>query len=351
MNLEEKVIYGLIKNKVVDCAEIIVILFESCNLSCLMCPQDHGSLKNISEESILSKVNLITSWINKNKSKSFVLNIMGGEVFQDFLVEKQILSSYQKFIDAINNNVIDKSKKIKYNFVTNLVFNKTSEVLKFIKKNDLQITVSYDGTGRFHKHDLILFKKNVEIFKDSVSLISCVMTAPNMQHTINGDLYFDYLYRNFNINWDNFSPGNTDKINQFLLPSESETYEFYRFLVDRYPRCKNLKSFFTDEENVKMSCTRGNNITFLPDNSSPRGCSDSPYVIDREVDESKMVGNFFERYNCFSCKYFKKCPLTCFLKADYRYTVRDMDECVLKKTFEYVENKLDCENNTDEKKS
>ena len=59
-------IYDLIDQKVIDYAEVIVILFEHCNLKCAFCPQDHNSFENTSRESILSKVDYISTWINNN---------------------------------------------------------------------------------------------------------------------------------------------------------------------------------------------------------------------------------------------------------------------------------------------
>lgn len=335
-------IYDLINQKVINYAELVVILFEHCNLKCVMCPQNHDSLENISREEIMSKVDYISDWINNNKSGFFKLHIMGGEVFEDYFVSRGYLDIYQEFIDTINERIIDKDKQIVHNFVTNLVFTHREEVMEFLVRNRLKISTSYDSSGRFSKADLELYKENIEYFKDRIEMVACVMTAPTMRKVIEGDEYFDYLYENFTTDFDSLWPTGEDKVNRFLMPKESETLEFYKTLVDKYPRCLNVEHFVTDKPVMKMTCTRGNNTTILQDNTVPQGCSGTVYLKDgktKDLASDKIVTNFFEKYNCFQCEYFRKCPFTCFVKADYKYIEEDLDECVFKMTFDYVKNK------------
>jgi hypothetical protein len=334
-------VYEIIEKKIIDYAEIVVVLFENCNLRCVMCPQDHETLNNISEESILSKVDPLINWINKNDSKYVKLHIMGGEIFQDFLLEKNYLNTYQKFMNEIVNKVEDKNKNIVFNFVTNLVFTKSDLVLNFLEKNNLMISTSYDSAGRFNIDDLKIFKKNIEIFKNKISMISCIMTAQSIK-SVKTDDYFSYLYDNFLIDWDSLWPSKYDKLNRLLMPKESELFDFYKWLIDNYPNCLNVEHFITEKPLMKMTCTRGNNMTILQDNTIPRGCSGSAFVQDRKTSDEnvqEVVLNFFKTYNCFECQYFKKCPFTCFVKQDYKYIEHDLGDCVFKKTFEYVEEK------------
>lgn len=336
-------VYDVIQSKIIDYAEIVVILFEHCNLRCQMCMQDHTSTENISRESILSKVDYIATWINNNtKSRYFKLHIMGGEVFEDFFTEQNYFEIYSEFMDEIKSRIVDpdKEKIIDFNFVTNLVFTNTEPVKRFLEKHDLKISISYDPTGRFSPKDLKIFKENVEIFKDRITMVSCVMTAPSMK-AVRTDDYFKYLYSLFTIDWDHYWPAN-EAANSVLLPSERETLEFYKFLVDNYPKCLNVEYFTSDEPVMKMSCTRGNNTTIKHDNSIPRGCSGTAYVDNRKTkddDVTEVVMNFFKTYDCFSCDYFSKCPFTCFIKQDYKNIKQDLGECVFKETFRYVEQK------------
>jgi len=335
-------IYQIIDSKVIDYAEIVVILFEQCNLQCLMCSQDHDSTDNLDKKDILSKVDYISNWINENnKSKYFKLHIMGGEVFQDRLINNGYLDIYDEFMQEVQNRVVDQTKDITFNYVSNLVFENTEPVLKFIDKEHVILSTSYDSSGRFSKSEFEIFKNNIEIFKKHIAMVSCVMTAPSMKAVVK-DEYFKYLYDNFLVDWDSFWPIKEDNINRFLMPTETETYEFYKWLVDNHPKCLNVEHFTTTKTNMKMTCTRGNNTTILQDNSVPKGCSGSAYVVDRKTsddDVSEVMTNFFEKYSCFTCPYFARCPFTCFIKADYRYIEDDLDDCVFRKTFQYVEEK------------
>lgn len=50
-----------------------------------------------------------------------------------------------------------------------------------------------------------MFVRNVETFKDNISMVSMQMTKQNIEDVIEGDVYFDYLYDNFLIDWDSFA--------------------------------------------------------------------------------------------------------------------------------------------------
>jgi sulfatase maturation enzyme AslB (radical SAM superfamily) len=334
-------IYDLIGQKVIDYAEIIVILFEKCNLRCKMCAQDHVSTDNLSRESILSKTEYVSKWINNNNSKYFKLHVMGGEVFQDSLIAENYFDIYSEFMDELRSKVTNKEKHIEFNFVTNLVFENHEPVMEFLVKHDLKVSTSYDPTGRFTPKTLELFKRNIEIFQDRISMISCVMTAPSIK-AVRKDEYFKYLYSKFVVDWDHYWPISDRNINAILIPSESETLEFYKFLIDNYPDCLNVEHFTTDKDVMKMTCTRGNNTTILQDNSVPTGCSGTAYIKERKTsddDVQEVVLKFFKTYDCFSCEYFRKCPFTCFVKQDYKHAKQDLGKCVFKETFKYVEQK------------
>jgi len=333
-------IYEVIDSKVIDHGEIIVCLFEHCNMQCSFCPQDHDSLIGASRENILSKVPTIVKWINENqRSKQFKLHIMGGELFQDIWIEKGFLEVYQELIDQIKSQV-DSQKELLFNFVTNLVFDKTENVLNFLNRNNLKVSISYDSKGRFNKNHLETFKRNVELFKNKIEMVSLVLTVQNMQAIIAGDDYFDYLYNNFVCDWDSFIP--SVKSSEIMMPKESDLLKFYKHLVDHYPNCMNIEHFTKPEYQRKMTCTRGNNFTILHDNSVPKGCSGSILLKEKNTKNlasDQIVVNFFKTYNCFECEYFKKCPFTCFIKNDYNKLNRDVGECVFKLTFDYVNKK------------
>ncbi len=333
----DDLLYKIIDTKVIDYAEIVVCLFDHCNLRCVFCPQDHDLLDGATEKEILSKVSGIVDWIKNNqRSKYFKLHIMGGELFQDQFIQAGFINYYQKFVDEINTQTQGLDKHIVFNFISNLVFLETQPVLDFIENNNFKISVSYDTKGRFATGQFDIFKDNIELFKHRIEMISSVMTRQTMIAITEGDEYYDYLYSNFKCDWDSFLPS-VEK-SQFLMPKESESLAFYKKLVKDYPKCINIKPFVDTTPQNKMSCTRGNSYTVMYDNTNPTGCSGSALLREAKTEDlgsTKIINNFMEKYDCFSCEFFQRCPFTCFIKQDYKFLVDDEAQCVFKSTFEY----------------
>jgi len=334
--------YNIINSKVVDHSEIVLILFDHCNLSCAFCPQEHDDMTGSTEEEIMKKVPLVVDFINNNRrSKEFYIHTMGGELFQDYWIEKGYLDIYQKFIDEVIEKV-DKDKKVIFNFVTNLIFTQTEKIFNFLEKNNLNISSSYDMAGRFNSETLNVFKNNFQIFKDKIKTVNVVLTKQNIQSLMRGDDFFDHIYQNCVIDFDSFLPAGKTETNKFQMPSEKNTFEFYKLLVDKYPNVLNVASFVGKEKQNKMTCTRGNNFTVLKNNFIPEGCSGSVFLADRKSDEvgsPKIIQNFIEKYNCFSCEYYQKCSFTCFIKHDFKFIEEDMNTCLYKEVFKYVDDK------------
>jgi len=334
--------YKLIDNKVIDWSEIVLCLFEHCNLSCAFCPQDHSSILGASEEEILNKVPTITRYIERNdRSKHFIINTMGGELLQDTWTDKGFLDIYSKFVKQVREKV-SSDKTVVFNFVTNLVFDKTDLIVDFIKKNNIILSVSYDIVGRFNTPALETFKKNIDILKSHIKMISCVLTKQNIEKIVAGDEYFDYLYNNFEIHFDSLLPSVTRKTNVFMMPAESETFKFYKLCVDKYPKMLNIEPFLNGKTNNRMGCTKGNSLTVMPDGSIPKGCSGAVLLQDSNTKDlcgTKIIENFMKKYNCFECEFFQRCPFTCFIKQDFKFIEHDMNECVFKETFRYADSK------------
>jgi hypothetical protein len=333
-------IYDLIDQKVIDYAEIVVCLFEHCNLVCVFCPQDHDAIVGASHDEILAKTDSIAEWINANKrSTYFKIHTMGGELFQDRWIQLGFLDTYKEFIDQIRNKV-SINKHVEPNFITNLLFDDVQSVDKFLRDNKFQISVSYDPKGRFNQHQFEKFKQNVDLLSDHIQMISCVATRQSMQAIIDGDEYFDYLYSKFPCDFDSFLPSVSSS--EILMPKESELLAFNKHLIDNYPACLNVSYFTEPDTHNRMSCTRGNSVTILPDGTQPKGCSGSLFLKNpssNDLGSGAIVEKFLTRYNCFECEFYKKCPFTCFIKNDYAKIVRDVNECVFKESFRYVESK------------
>lgn len=333
-------IYEVLNSKVILHSEVVVCLFEHCNMACVFCPQKHDNTVGASRHEILAKVAPIVNYINNNKRSShFKIHTMGGELFQDVWIDKGFLEIYTEFANAIKGGV-ESSKNVEFNFITNLAFNRSDLVLQFLKENDFHFSISYDPRGRFTHDQFETYKKNVEIFEDKIHMVSCVGTKQNIEAVIAGDEYFSYLYSLFPCDWDSFLP--SVKISEKLMPSETELLRFYKHLVDNYPDCINIAYFTDSSVSNRMSCTRGNSFTLMPDGSIPKGCSGSVLLsepLSNDLESGAIVEKFVKHYDCFTCPYYKKCPFTCFIKNDYSKIERDLNECVFKETFKYVDSK------------
>jgi len=306
-------------------------------MRCSFCPQDHESRQGISEAEILSKIPFIVHWINKeSQSQEIKLHIMGGELFQDFLIEKDYLVIYQKFIDEISKRS-NPEKRLIFNFITNLSFKETTKIKKFFDHNQLKFSVSYDSTGRFNTQTLAQFRSNIEYFQKYISMISIVMTKQTINKIVKGDELFDYLYKQFDCHFDEFLP--SVPLSDSFIPLDSEKLIFYKLLIDKYPLCLNIEPFLSHEVNNKMTCTRGRSFTIMKDNTIPKECSGSIFLKEGnriELDTPKIVHDFLEKEQCHSCEYYQQCPFPCFVSEKYSRAKKDLGRCLYKGVFDYA---------------
>lgn len=338
--MSDAAFYDIIKDKVIDYVEIVVLFFEHCNMNCVFCPQDHNNTEGADRDSIISKARQIVDYINQNPKKHFILHIMGGELFQDRWIESGFLNVYQEFIDIIKDNTAE-HKKIEFLFVTNLIFDQVDSVINFCQTNGLTMNVSYDPAGRFNAQELATFKRNIELFKPYVHLIATVITKQNIKKIMAGDAYYDYLYNTFETDWDQLLP--SGDFNRTLMPKESELLEYYKFMIDHYPRCNNIAYFLNKKAHRRMSCTRGSSHTIMADGTSPQGCSGSVLLHDprsKELGSTKIIQIFLEERDCFSCEYYSRCGFSCFIRNEYKHLERDIDTCVFAESFRYADSKI-----------
>ena len=339
LHLEQKMIRELLRDKAPDYAEIEIFFFEHCNLRCVHCFQDHDSTVGMSEEDILSKVQLIEDFFKRASKHDVILNIMGGELFQDDLLDK-FLPVYSTFIDQVTQLAVKYNKNPIFRFITNLLV--TDDKFKqWLIKHNIKVSVSYDLSGRFNKEQFELFKENVEQYKDYISMIGLVSTKQNINILLDkGDSYFDYLYNNFDCYWDQLTPGPT--VPTELVPSESLYLKFMLHLVDNYPRCTNLEAFVNNKKHNKMSCPSLNKL-LIESNNATSSCriqqhsasKDFISIVDRTNDV--IIEKWINDKGCLECEYFQRCSFSCFVQNDWKRLVRDVDGCIYKEVFKYVD--------------
>lgn len=335
-------IQDLISSKVPDYAEIEIFFFEHCNLRCVHCFQDHDSTLGMGKIQILEKIQIIENFFARSNKTDVVLNIMGGELFQDHLME-EYLPIYTEFIEGVEAAAKTYNKSPRFNFVTNLLTTKHELFKNWLDKHQLKLSVSYDLSGRFNINQLLQFKHNIELYKDYVNIICLVATRQNIKLLLEGqDAYYDYLYNTFDCYWDQLTPGPT--VPTDLVPSERQYLDFMLFLVDNYPKCTNLEAFVNKQQHNKMSCPSLNKL-LIEANNATSSCRIQQHKVSNDFISPASDTNDFiiEKWindkNCFTCEYFNRCPFSCFVRNDWARLVRDFDGCIYKETFKYVDSK------------
>lgn len=330
----------LLANKRSSNGEIIVTLFEDCNLTCKFCNQDHNSL--IGLDTIRDKVqDVIRNFeiLIKMRKTSFTVNIMGGEIFQDKF-DDSVFSDMEYLAVSINNWCAERDIPLEIGFVSNLVHMNTIRVKRFIDDLRLQglnvsICTSYDPHSRFNSTTIEIFRKNAEIYKDYLTTVNVVLTAPNIEKFLKGNTkYFDYLYENFEIFFDYYTPEDNHKLND---PTDVQLRDMYIFIANNYPNSNPIKGWFENERN-SMTCQ--STLTIMPDGNSGR-CTvllspkDRAKATDTAAD---MEEKFITKMDCMSCEYFSRCGLGCYLQQHFNGANRKLNDCWMKEVHKEIDN-------------
>lgn len=336
--------------------EIVVILFEYCNFSCTFCPQNHHNKNGMSYDEILSKADIVINYINNNKFASgFVIRLIGGEPFADEVISQpKILQAYKDLTNKIRKEVNIGDRYLHFMWITNFSMKECrNQVSEFIKDQikDTMFIVSFDLKGRFNKANKEIFKENIEIYKKYIRNITTVMTKQNIESVMAGDEYFDYLYENFDYSWDKYIKGDT--ISDHSIPKESQVLEFYKLLVDKYPEIEFIVPFVKDPEVGAInsaSCSRGNGFAIDADNTIiSEGCIGTHYLKKNNLPSianitekrflDSTIEDFLVKYDCHACKFYQRCPMTCFTSLKAGSMIEDINTCINKLLFEYVDSK------------
>ncbi len=322
-------------------SEIELHLFEFCNLKCNFCGQDHDSKEGT--DSIGDKAAPVMEFIKNNLLRSHIINIMGGEIFNDEIPDR-LFDDYIDLVLKIHTFAESLGHEILVNWVTNLVYKKYQRVINLLEtleqkgvKNN--ISTSYDFFGRktlLWKEEL--FKQNLENFKTRIYTIGFVLTKPTVDLIFKqDDSYFEYLYQNFPLYFDFYVP---EKGARFLMPSDQDLLDVYLFIAKKYPKISPIKDLLIEQQN-KMTCYSLNKLTLLPSGKEVK-CRYMDYKEDDFKNQinyksnENIIMSFVEENECLSCKWFERCSFRCFVQADWADRVR-LPGCFLKTFFNTIE--------------
>lgn len=342
----DSILNHILKDKITDSAEIEIHFFEYCNLACAFCGQDHDSLVGMS--TVLNKIERVCSFIDGSSMSSFVVNMMGGELFNDE-INDSLFADYTEFALAVHSHAAAAGKTTIVNWVTNLVFDNYQRVEQLISTLTLlgvnvNISTSYDFAGR----PLTDVKKetffiNLHRFKNHIYTIGFVLTKQAIKRIMqNKDEVFEYLYANYPLYFDYYVP---ERLSQHMIPSDREHLDVFLYLAEHYPNVAPVSDWVKHEFN-KMTCYSLNKLTLLPDGEEVT-CRYLKYDeedFNTPVDyksNANIIQSHLDTYGCLSCEHYNRCSFRCFVQADWSNRER-MDTCLYKEFFNII---LDPSNN------
>jgi hypothetical protein len=324
--------------------ELIVVLFELCDLACQFCAQDHSSV--VGMDTIKEKSEIVAKNLELLKARgktSVSVNIMGGELFSD-KIEDRIIDDYAVLVERIRSSADAIDLPVNINFATNLVWTKTDRVMKLIEKTGVPLAASYDPAGRFNPTTLQTFIDNCKTFKDHITQIGIVMTKPNMDRFMKKSVpEFDFLYENFTIVFDHYTHSPSNNLD-FLLPEDVVIRDFYKFMIDNYPKAYPFAETVLNTSQP-MGCMRTMYVfadnTWGPCGSYEGLAKKNTIETIRIVDtlEKKVETTWYEDYDCLSCEHMQRCSFSCFLNNHFYDKQRTQEACCLKEVYDYVDSK------------
>lgn len=332
-------LHNVLNDKTPPRCEILIHLFEHCNLKCSFCMQDHDTTLYMDETSIDIKANQTIQYIKSNPSLIFDIHIMGGELFQDTLIEAGYLDLYSKFIAKIRDAL--PNKELVIGFTTNLIFDNTTSIRKFVETNKIHLLTSYDFKGRFNKKNYKVFKSNIYELHDIIDVCSMVSTKPNINTFISkSDELYDFIYDYTRTTWDTYLPSDDNPLDGVLMPSDADMLKLNKYLIEHYPKTMSIDSYLNKDSYNKMSCSRSNTLVILVDGpvDTTKGCVGTAYNKE-DLGDTGVDTYMTETFNCLECKYYNRCPLTCFVSYNSDKMTKELPigTCINYESFEFAD--------------
>ena len=221
----------MLKNKRQPIAEIEMTLFQYCPYDCSFCKHDKKDVTGMSLIEMSSKVIVAEQFITQKMDKDIQhinFQLVGGELLTDSLINGHYLDVYLQLVSAISNMCKKHGKTVTINIVTSLLFNRSQDVLTFVKKSneicETKVIASYDLYGRTISD---VWLKNYILLKDFIS-INMVVTKQFIHELKLGNEFFNKLYSEKEIYLDTFIP---DEETSDLIPSDNEYLELLKLVT------------------------------------------------------------------------------------------------------------------------
>lgn len=315
---------SVIDKKSSNLGEVIVTLFEHCNLACSFCSQNHNSFEGVN--SIPEKYFAIKSVyenLRAQNKEQFSFHFMGGEILSDE-ISNQILSKIESLILRCQKSF----ENSEFLITSNMIWSDRVRVKNLLDRLNINLAVSYDPAGRFNTNQLDVFMDNVRYFKEYIQTVNIILTAPNIYKFLNKEVTgFDYLYENFNIYFDYYTPEKNASIN---CPSDTELLDMFKFLSINYPKVSPIDKYLLGDTRKNLTCQRTNVIAADGEIGHCNLLVGGNYRAMTYDSREKMEAKWIEGFNCLMCDYFSKCGLGCFQENHILPEKATMEHCWLK---------------------
>lgn len=315
---------SVIDKKSSNLGEVIVTLFEHCNLACSFCSQNHNSFEGVN--SIPEKYFAIKSVyenLRAQNKEQFSFHFMGGEILSDE-ISNQILSKIESLILRCQKSF----ENSEFLITSNMIWSDRVRVKNLLDRLNINLAVSYDPAGRFNTNQLDVFMDNVRYFKEYIQTVNIILTAPNIYKFLNKEVTgFDYLYENFNIYFDYYTPEKNASIN---CPSDTELLDMFKFLSINYPKVSPIDKYLLGDTRKNLTCQRTNVIAADGEIGHCNLLVGGNYRAMTYDSREKMEAKWIEGFNCLMCDYFSRCGLGCFQENHILPEKATMEHCWLK---------------------
>lgn len=295
--------------------EAHLILFEYCNLRCSFCHQDHESKVGLDADLILGKVETLIN--NSDPNDSYVINMTGGELFLDEIPDWMF-----GYYLAAGQRLLEHFKDVKLVWGTNLIYEDTSRVERLVSMlrpyGHVCLATSYDPAGRFNESQRALFFKNLDRLGHLVETVNVVITKQNIQTFLDGKegTEFAYMCQKHDVYFDHYIPSNLYTYHQ---PDEDLISQLYILLNERYPDSYPIKAWKANQFN-ETTCrsTKIVNKDGVVTTCWSEAGKDS--ILDEHeglLAKAQAEQDFIDKYDCFSCDYYNRCGMRCFLHHSF----------------------------------
>lgn len=291
--------------------EAHLILFEWCNLRCSFCHQDHDSKVGFDAVDMIRKAQTLIDSVDSESE--IVINITGGELFMDD-VPDWVFGYYL----TIGKMLLENFPHAKLVWGTNLIFKDVWRVARMIHMlrpyGKVVLATSYDPAGRFNEMQRIRFFEVLEEVAPLVETVNVVITKQNIESFLAGREGHEvaWLCEKFDVYFDHYIPS---QMYEYIQPDEELISALYLHLNKKYPNSYPIKDWKANVIN-ETTCRSTKIINKDGVVSTCWSEAGKGAILDEAEgllakDEAEIA--FVEHYDCFSCEYYTRCGLRCFL--------------------------------------